>query len=667
VYSAAGSQGRRHPQSAAPSPPIPAEARELPSPQGPQLRSAIPSDRSFSSARVATVGADQECGGPNPDCCGTDEDERMVNGVEHAAGNANNEQDESTDSAPSPLLLGAKPKKRLTSKCSPGIQTQKRQKNQEAIQNGSHEEPAAPEQKNLALPVLSTDQNKKNQGTDQNISREELVRIFAMHGHASRMVEQGDFWKLLTDLNPAVKIPSRFDLKNETFDLFDQEKAKLREKLTALPCRVCLSAYVWHYSPLQAFLCLTVHYIDDEWEKQKKIIKFSPVDPSCSQEELSHIILRAIGEWGLDDKVFSTILDDAFIDDSVASNVKTSLQKRNKVAANRSLFVARYATHLLDEVIQVGLDELDTIIENTSKCSKMHPTPSLAHYHKRRYASADDWKKAQKICKYLQDFNRYKDSVHKSPIPDKVFDKVWNVKEKVLRNTGIDRFKTLAEVFLRDKEEEGISVMRRNMEKKFKKRWKVCFLQFCMPMVMDPKYHLEHIKSRIQAFTVQSAYTVDGDIDDFICEVHDTLLNLYGEYSDQAQEPDCTSWSKIWMGEFIGRDILHELYLCSEYPYRQRPLTELDDYLQEAQLLPAGESSVLQWWKEHSLTYPSIGRMARDILALPCRTDCKAATRTAKLVMSESGNKNRVESLVCIQDWLAPAGNTTSVESNLQN
>jgi hypothetical protein len=47
------------------------------------------------------------------------------------------------------------------------------------------------------------------------------------------------------------------------------------------------------------------------------------VDPSCSAEKLSFIILRAIGEWGLDDKVFSITLDDAFVDDSVASKIKT--------------------------------------------------------------------------------------------------------------------------------------------------------------------------------------------------------------------------------------------------------------------------------------------------------------------------------------------------------
>ncbi|CAL5074494.1 unnamed protein product [Urochloa decumbens] len=714
---------------------------------------------------------DRECNSPNHNGRG-EEDGEMSNGMEDAFGNANNdiaEQVESSGSIPSPLFLGTKQKKRLTSKvwdnfipsfangklahakcmhchrifncdgtsslwnhqakCSPGIQTQKRPKlhehislpstqkntaevisdpkqkklpfllsshkkgsgtagaapelelalpdtpahtnrmNQEVDQNGPRVELAAPEQRNLSLPVISTSKDKKNQGVDQDISHEELVRILAMHGHATRMVEQDDFGKLVAHLNPTANIPSHIDLMRKTFDLFRQEKSKLKDKLTTLSCRVCLSAHIWHYDPLLVFLCLTVHYIDDEWEKQQKIITFSPVDPSCSTEELSYTILRAISEWGLDDKVFSIILDDEFVDDSVASNVKASLQKRNKAAAHQSLFVARYATHLLDEVIQVGLDELDRVMERSTKFSRyqMYPTASLVHCPNFRYASSmETWTKAQKICYILEDFHKYKDFIHNFPSPAGLFDKVWNVKKKVDRNTQTDRFKSLWEVFQREKEEEGISTMLCKMERKLKECWKACFLQFCMPMVMDPKHRLERIKSRIQPFTLESAYTVDSDIDDYVGEVHDTLLDLYFEYSNQVHEPNSTSWSEIRTGKFIGRDLLHELYLHSEYPYGQRPLTELDQYLQEARP-EKGQSSVLQWWKEHCLTYPNIGRMARDILALPCSNDCQAAVKTARFMMSESG-PSRVEKLVCIQDWLTAAG-TASVEStdDLQN
>jgi hypothetical protein len=176
------------------------------------------------------------------------------------------------------------------------------------------------------------------------------------------MMDHGGLRKSVGYLNPMVEMPSYADLMSTFLDVFDNEKAKLKEKLAALCSRVCLSIYVWHYDPLSAFLCLSVHYIDDEWERQQKIILFRAMDTICSAEEMSDIILLAIRDFGLCGKVFSIILDDAFIDDSVASNVKAHLQKRpNSSCANRSLFVVRYGTYLLDQVIQVGLDELEKI------------------------------------------------------------------------------------------------------------------------------------------------------------------------------------------------------------------------------------------------------------------------------------------------------------------
>jgi hypothetical protein len=48
--------------------------------------------------------------------------------------------------------------------------------------------------------------------------------------------------------------------------------------------------------------------------------------------------------------------------------------------------------------------------------------------------------------------------------------------------------------------------------------------------------------------------------------------------------------------------------------------------------------------------------MARDILALPCSIDCKVASRTAIIAITESRSNYWVEELVCVQDWLKPAG-----------
>ncbi|XP_062193549.1 uncharacterized protein LOC133896942 [Phragmites australis] len=258
----------------------------------------------------------------------------------------------------------------------------------ELHQNASHEGLAAPEQKNHALPCISTDKSMKNQSHGEIAS----FKILTMHGHHPRMMDQDGFKKLVTWLNPMVKMPSHSDLTRNFWNLYQQEESKLK-KLTALCSRVCLSAYMCHYDPRLAFLCLSVYYIDDEWEKQQKIIRFRPVDPSCSAKELSAIILRAIGEWGLHGKVFSIILDDAFSDDSVASNVKASLQECNKVAANQSLFVVRYATYLLDQVIQIisagVFDKLWDVKKEVHLKADMYKQPLYLYREEEAFSNID--------------------------------------------------------------------------------------------------------------------------------------------------------------------------------------------------------------------------------------------------------------------------------------
>ncbi|XP_039815808.1 zinc finger BED domain-containing protein RICESLEEPER 2-like [Panicum virgatum] len=525
--------------------------------------------------------------------------------------------------------------------------TDKNGKKQEVDQNGPHEVLAAPElstdqQKNqihgeTLLPEqdFPNDLSQKNQKVDQNCSPEELVRILAIHGLLPRILEQDGFRKAVACLNPMVSMPSHYDFIGNICDLFQQEKSKLKDKLAALHSRVCLSAYIWNYDPHLAFLCLSVHYIDDEWEKQQKIITFSPVDPSCDAKESSNVILGAIREWGLHDKVFSIIMDDAFIDDSVASNVKASLQKWSEAAANLNLFVVRSATHLLDHVIQVGLDELDRIMEKSAKCPKYAKGSNrvAVRYPNSRYApSPKDWRTANKICEILRDFHEHIDLMPNLPGPADLFGTL----RKVYRKADFES---------RYESDEAFSKVLDKIKQKFKERWKHCFLHFCMPMVMDPKYSLKCIELFIKG----------NEKDDYIHEVCDTFVNLFNEYLDQVDYPHCTSRSETSKGTVENADTLLRYYQDSKHQSCERPLTELGQYLQETR--PAsGKPSVLQWWKEHSLTYPTIAQMARDILALPCITACKVATRTAGLAMCESADKSRIEMLVCTQDWLTPAG-----------
>ncbi|WVZ64834.1 hypothetical protein U9M48_014303, partial [Paspalum notatum var. saurae] len=481
-----------------------------------------------------------------------------------------------------------------------------------------------------------------------------------MHGQSPSMMKEDRFKKLVAWLNPMVKIPSPYDLIGNSWCLFEQEKSKLKEKIVALHSRVCLSAYMWHYDLISAFLCLTIHYIDDEWEKQQKIVKleggFVLWTPLVIQTELSKIIIQAIALWGLDHKpialwgldvkVFCILLDDAFADDSVASNVKARLQECNKLSVNRSLFVVRYATHLLDQVMKLGLVELDKFMEKSSKCSKytMGPTSLVVNYPNPRYApSRQYWITAEKICDMLGHFHMDVDSMHNYSSPTDLFEKLWDVKNEI--RVEVDFCSKCAS----SEKDEGFLNVLQKREQKFKERWELCFFHLCMPMVMDPKYRLGRIKSRMRWFYFKR---YRKEIKHYIHYVHDALVNLFYEYSYQVGDPNCTSGPKT--SEGMAGDMLEKYYRETECPYGNRPLTELDQYLQDPCLTKV-ESSVLQWWKENNQTYPRIARMARDILALPCCTVRKVATATARIAISQFGKNICIEELVCAQDWLKPA------------
>ncbi|KAL6655657.1 hypothetical protein ACP70R_006483 [Stipagrostis hirtigluma subsp. patula] len=374
--------------------------------------------------------------------------------------------------------------------------------------NNSHGKIASPQHKNTPNGT-----SWKN-GVDQNYSPEELVNRLAMHGHIARMIEQDRFRKLVTWLNPMVKMP-RFDLLIKNFNLFEQEEAKLKERLTALS--VGFACLLICSTTNLVFSCLTVHYIDDEWEKQQKIIKFCPMNPSCNADELSTAILRAIRKWGLDGKVFGIMLDNSFIDGSVGSNVKASLQKWNKGG--------------------IGLDELDKFMEKSAKCSKyaMGPIPAIVQYPNCRYASSREyWIIVQKICQILGDFHRYMDSMLNYPSPVDFYDK-WDVKDKLSRE---DDFYRQAGFAYKD---EGFSKVLAKMQQKFKEHWELSFFHFCMTMVLDPKYH----PIRMRLYDWVSYHNSDREIDDYIHYVHYTLLSLFNEYSNEVEDANSSSGPKL--------------------------------------------------------------------------------------------------------------------------
>ncbi|XP_012465932.1 zinc finger BED domain-containing protein RICESLEEPER 2-like [Gossypium raimondii] len=94
-----------------------------------------------------------------------------------------------------------------------------------------------------------------------------------------------------------------------------------------------------------------------------------------------------------------------------------------------------------------------------------------------------------------------------------------------------------------------------------------------------------------------------------------------------------------------------ELEICGE-----DKTSELDKYLAEANEEFVEDFDILLWWKVNSPRFPTLSKMARDVLAIPISTVAsESAFSTGGRVLDQyrsSLTPKIVQALVCTQDWI---------------
>ncbi|KAJ6715399.1 ZINC FINGER BED DOMAIN-CONTAINING PROTEIN DAYSLEEPER-LIKE ISOFORM X1 [Salix viminalis] len=111
-----------------------------------------------------------------------------------------------------------------------------------------------------------------------------------------------------------------------------------------------------------------------------------------------------------------------------------------------------------------------------------------------------------------------------------------------------------------------------------------------------------------------------------------------------------------------------DIYI-SEITSGQHLKSELDQYLEESLLPRVHEFDVVGWWKLNRLKYPTLSKMAADILSIPVSTvapDSVFDTENKK-IDSYRGSLLPItlEALVCAKDWLQN-GSSLSSSSSLE-
>ena len=107
--------------------------------------------------------------------------------------------------------------------------------------------------------------------------REMLAEPIIKHNLPFSFVEYEGIRKIFNYINSDVKHISRNTSKADVLKLYKNAKDDVKNKLKSIPSRICLTSDLWTSITNEGYICLMVHYVDENWElKNITLIQFGP-------------------------------------------------------------------------------------------------------------------------------------------------------------------------------------------------------------------------------------------------------------------------------------------------------------------------------------------------------------------------------------------------------
>jgi len=543
-----------------------------------------------------------------------------------------------------------------------------------------------------------------NAAFDQDRSCSYLAKMIIQHDYPLHIVQQPAFSTFIESLQPRFKIVDVDTMEGEVYSVYQKEKENLLQAFSTMPGRISLTIGLWTTSQTLGYVSLAGQFIDSEWKVHRRMLSFMMVSSPHSENALSEAISMTLSDWNMKDKLFTITLDnECSSHDIYSANLRDYLSNKNNLMLKGQLFVVRCYAHILNAIAQDVIASIHGVIYNIRESIKFIKASSAreekfaeialqleipstktlcldvttqwnttylmllaALDYKQAFTtletcvdnyneapSGEDWKKVEAACTYLK---LLYDSAHSimastNPTSNLFFHEAWKLQLELSNGTG--------------HEDPIFSSIAKDMHEKFDKYWKDCSLVLAIAVVMDPRF-----KMKLVEFSYSKIYGAEAA--KYVKVVDDALHELYKEYVAQplpltpayaeqgeANNGPANANNSQGAPASTGDGLLDfDMYL-SEIQSSQPSKSELEQYLDESLTPRMQEFDILNWWKLNTVKFPTLSKMARDILAIPMsmvssgNTIFTAGTGSHMLDDYRSSLRPEiVEALFCAKDWL---------------
>ncbi|XP_068483967.1 zinc finger BED domain-containing protein DAYSLEEPER isoform X2 [Phaseolus vulgaris] len=532
---------------------------------------------------------------------------------------------------------------------------------------------------------------------DQDQCRHEIARMIIMHDYPLHMVEHPGFVAFVQNLQPQFNMVTFNSIQGDCVAAYLIEKHHLLKYIVGLPGRVCLTLDVWTSSQSLGYVFITGYFVDHDWKLQRRILNVVLEPYPYSDSALTHAVAVCLSDWGLEGRLFSVTCNQA-LSNVALENLRPLLSVKNPHILNGQLLVGNCIAQTISSVAKDLLGSAQDLINKIRdsvkyvKTSELHEEKFLelkqhlqvpserslfiddqinwntsyqmlvaASELKEVFSCLDtsdpdykgapsmqDWKLVETLCSYLKPLfdaaNILTSTTHPTVIT--FFHEVWKLQLDAARAvTSEDPF---------------INSLNKIMHEKIDIYWRECSLVLALAVVLDPRF-----KMKLVEFSFTKIYGDDAHL--YIKTVEDGIHEMFHEYValplplTPAYTEDGCSGNRSKMEESQGDAMLSDNGLTDFDAYimetsSQQMKSELDQYLEESLLPRVPDFDVLGWWKLNKLKYPTLSKMARDILSVPVSTvapDSVFYSKTKEMDQYRSSLRpETVEAIVCSKDWM---------------
>ncbi|KAL0380381.1 UNVERIFIED_CONTAM: Zinc finger BED domain-containing protein RICESLEEPER 2 [Sesamum angustifolium] len=429
-----------------------------------------------------------------------------------------------------------------------------------------------------------------------------------------------------------------------------EEKHKLLDLLSGISGRLNLTVDLWTSNQSLAYVLITGHFIDNDWKLQRRILNFITVQFPDSDTAFSHAIADCLTDWGAEDKLFTVTSDRSYINEKTRDNLRNLLSIKNSLILNGQLLINSCYARILRSLAQDAIGSMRETIEKVRQSVKYVKTSDA---HEERFT------KLKQQLQVPSTKNLMIDNLTNWSTTYQMLMAASELKEVFSCFDTSDPDYKLSPQMEEWEQDFFVSGLTKPLMERFTKYWDDCNLVLAVAVVMDPRF-----KMKLVEFSFSRIY--GEDVETWINIVDEGLHELYLEYLVQSlpaptfiegENDTLVKTEPQEDGLLSNGDGFSDFDIyISDIMSAQHMKSELDQYLEEPLLPRVQDFDVLGWWKMNRPKYPTLSKLASDVLSIPLSTISAESVfdlREKKMDSYRSSLRPSIlQALICSKDWL---------------